>query len=49
MEAAAGTYSGFVCHVKIEGKLSEDFEAGQGVHQGAPWGMCLFEKLYDIN
>ena len=40
-------YVGFTCYVKVDGKLSEGFEAGQGVHQGAPWSMYLFQKLYD--
>ena len=40
------SYTNFTCKVRI-GELSESFIAGQGVHQGAPWSMYLFEKYYD--
>ena len=36
-------YIGFMCHVKIENKLSVGFEALQGIHQGAPCSMFMFE------
>ena len=36
-------YNGFICYVKIGGKLSHGFEALQGIHQGAPCSMFMFE------
>jgi hypothetical protein len=40
-------YNKFECKVQINGELSEGFEAGRGVHQGAPWSMYLFEKYFN--
>ena len=36
-------YSVFICYVRINSKLSEGFEALQGIHQGAPCSMFLFQ------
>ena len=36
-------YSGFTCYVKINNTLSDGFEALQGIHQGAPCSMFMFE------
>jgi hypothetical protein len=41
------SYEDFQCHVQIGGELSESFLAGQGVHQGAPWSMHMFERHYN--
>ena len=43
MEINASFFNGFVCYVKIGGKLSQGFEALQGIHQGAPCSMFMFE------
>ena len=40
-------YSNFECRVRIDGKLSNSFIAGQGVHQGAPWSMYLYQRSYN--
>lgn len=40
-------YTNFVCYIKIDGTLSDGFIAGQGVHQGAPWSMYLFQRMYN--
>jgi hypothetical protein len=40
-------YDGFECKVQIDGEVSDGFEAGRGVHQGAPWSMYLFTKYFN--
>ena len=40
-------YTDFVCYIKIDGTLSDGFIARQGVHQGAPWSMYLFQRMYN--
>ena len=36
-------YKKFECHVKIGKHMSESFEALQGIHQGAPCSMFMFQ------
>ena len=38
-------YSDFRCCIKVGGVMSDWFEAGQGVHQGAPWSMYLYASM----
>jgi hypothetical protein len=41
------TFKSFKCCVSIDGKLSEYFEALQGLHQGAPFSMLGFSLYND--
>ena len=36
-------FNHFKCSVQVAGKLSDSFEAEQGIHQGAPMSMFLYE------
>ena len=36
-------FKDFKCSVQIAGKLSDSFQAQQGIHQGAPMSMFLYE------
>ena len=36
-------YKGFTCQVRVAGMLSEPFLALQGIHQGAPCSMLMYE------
>ena len=40
-------YNGFVCQIKFSGQLSSLFEAGQGIHQGAPCSLFMFAAFHD--
>ena len=47
-------FENFKCCVQVAGQLSESFEAEQGIHQGAPLSMFMYETsgnelLYDLN
>ena len=47
-------YDGFRCKVRIAGRLSDSFQALQGLHQGAPCSMLIFvlyinELLHELD
>ena len=41
------SYSGFKCCVCVNGTLSDSFNVGQSVHQGAPWSMVKFSLVFN--
>ena len=40
-------YKNFKCQIKISGGLSDEFEALQGIHQGAPCSLFMFAAFHN--